>query len=221
LFTIKNRDECQKYLGGYMRALNRLFFKCLVAGAMFVSTALPAQAEIFGKNEVKSSDIKQFSKWNEVVARHQQSLDPKLVQIAQWEEKVTKFKQLPSTLAKMEAVNKYINDKIVYTPDIKVWGKSDYWASIAETFTKGEGDCDDYAIAKYFTLREMGFKDEDMRIVVLKDKAINEIHAVLSVNVDGQFYILDNQFKDVKADYAITSYEPIYSINEQNWWRHV
>lgn len=199
--------------------LNAAF--CGTISLCLFSASMPAQAEMFGKHEVVSGDTTQFTKWTEVLARHKQSVAAGGKEIAAWENEVRNLEKLNSDLAKIAAVNKFFNQTIKYKADKDVWGKSDYWATIDETMKKGEGDCDDYAIAKYLTLREMGFAERDMRVVVLKDKAVNEIHAVLSVRLDGKYYILDNQFSDLHTDYEITYYEPIYSINQSNWWKHV
>jgi len=195
---------------------------CAAISLSAVSYAGSAQAEIFGKEEVISTNISQFSKWNDVVARQETSIkDNSSMEIKAWEKDIALFKELSTTRQKIEAVNNYINARVEYRPDIEVWGKTDYWASVDETLTKGYGDCDDYAIAKYFTLKEVGFSEDDMRIVVLKDHSINQIHAVLSVNVNGAEYILDNQSPYLRTDHQLTYYEPIYSINETRWWRAV
>jgi predicted transglutaminase-like cysteine proteinase len=201
------------------------FKKALLVTVVGLSTLLyssDAQAEMFGKGEISSEDTSQFTKWNGVVERHEQTLkDLNNTEIKEWEQDIALFKDLSTTRQKIEAVNNYVNARIEYRPDIEIWGKSDYWASIAETLSKGYGDCDDYAIAKYFTLKEVGFSEDDMRIVVLKDHNIDQIHAVLSVNINGTIYILDNQSPYLRTDRQITYYEPIYSINEKSWWRAV
>jgi predicted transglutaminase-like cysteine proteinase len=180
-----------------------------------------ANAEMFGKQEIKSTNISQFKKWNSVIARQKMAERNNDEEISLWKNDLKPFKKLLTTRQKIEAVNNYINAKIEYKFDSEVWGKSDYWASVAETFGKGYGDCDDYAIAKYFTLKELGFSEDDMRIVVLKDHSIEQIHAVLSVKINGTHYILDNQSPYLRVDSQITFYDPIYSINQRGWWRHV
>ena len=82
------------------------------------------------------------------------------------------------------------------------------------------GDCEDYAIAKYFSLRWLGLKPEDMRILVLHDMNLRVAHAVLVVYHRGRALILDNQVRGVVEADAIRHYRPIYSINEQHWWLH-
>ena len=72
-----------------------------------------------------------------------------------------------SPLEQVKAVNVLIN-RWPYRTDMDVWGVMDYWETPVEFFQKS-GDCEDFAIAKYFALRDLGFPASQMRIVVLKD----------------------------------------------------
>lgn len=85
---------------------------------------------------------------------------------------------------------------------------------------RGAGDCEDYAISKYASLRALGVPEDRMRIVILQDTAKNIPHAILAVYADNGILILDNQIKTVKRDTEISNYRPIYSINRQGWWLH-
>ena len=107
-----------------------------------------------------------------------------------------------------------------YREDIANWGKPDYWAVPAQ-FLKKSGDCEDYAIAKYFTLKELGFPPEDMRIVVLRDTIRNLAHAVLVVYLDGEAYVLDNLSNVVQPHMRLRNYTPQYSVNENGRWTHI
>jgi predicted transglutaminase-like cysteine proteinase len=99
------------------------------------------------------------------------------------------------------------------------WRELDYWATPLE-FLARSGDCEDFAIAKYQVLRALGVPIDDMRIVIVNDRARRATHAVLAVYVDGRPLILDNLRNDVVAADLIGDYEPVYSINEQGWWLH-
>lgn len=191
----------------------------LFALVLLGTVANSANAQIFGKNEVESSDISDFKKWRAVLSRQEDSESENSESLNTWHAEIAEFKNL-SDEEKIEKVNGYINKKIKYKTDKQTSGKSDYWASPAETFSTGFGDCEDYAIAKYFSLKALGFRENDMRIVVLRDNKKGEIHAVLAVNEGGNNYILDNQSKYVKQDTEIAYYTPIYSINSRNWWRN-
>ncbi|MDE6734019.1 MAG: transglutaminase-like cysteine peptidase [Desulfovibrio sp.] len=107
-----------------------------------------------------------------------------------------------------------------YREDVVNWGKPDYWAVPAQ-FLKKSGDCEDYAIAKYFTLKELGIPPEDMRIVVLRDTIRNLAHAVLVVYLDGEAYVLDNLSNVVQPHSRLRNYVPQYSVNENGRWTHI
>ena len=193
--------------------------KILLASVMVLAYSQSANAGMFGHSEVSHDDITQFTKWESVLNKYNG-------EIAQQDAGLNKMVAGLQRMAhltpdqKIRAVNEYINNSIAYSPDSMAWGRSDYWAAPGETFAKGEGDCDDYAIAKFFALKMLGFKDNDMRIVILRDQRKNEIHAVLSLNYLGTNYILDNQSEFVVQDTQISYYQPIYSLSEKGYWTH-
>ena len=119
----------------------------------------------------------------------------------------------------LEQVNRYANTRD-YILDIDLYGVEDYWAVPREFLPIG-GDCEDFAIAKFFSLRWLGWPAEQLRIVVVQDTNLRIPHAVLAVEHAGTPLILDNQVEEVLADGAILHYTPVYSINEQAWWLHL
>lgn len=122
-------------------------------------------------------------------------------------------------MAQLKAVNKYFN-QWPYRLDIERYGVTDYWAA-PEEFLTLSGDCEDYSIAKYFALKQLGFNSRHMRIVVVKDRIRNVGHAVLAVYLDGTAYILDNLSNLVLPHTKYSHYIPQYSVNETNRWAHV
>jgi predicted transglutaminase-like cysteine proteinase len=121
-------------------------------------------------------------------------------------------------MAQLRAVNDYLN-RVPYVSDLANYGRSDRWATPAEFLLRG-GDCEDYAIAKYVSLRRLGFADDSLRIVVVNDEARGIPHAVLSVRLDGASWILDNVTAAILADRDQPSYRPIYSLNMAGRWLH-
>jgi len=122
--------------------------------------------------------------------------------------------------ARLAAINQFFNRRIVFAEDEAVWGVADYWASPLELLDKGRGDCEDFAIAKYISLRELGFSQSDMRILVLNDLNLRIPHAILIVYLNGRAFVLDNQIAQVVPTDVIRHYQPIFSINEEAWWLH-
>jgi predicted transglutaminase-like cysteine proteinase len=121
-------------------------------------------------------------------------------------------------LAQLNAVNLWANAK-PYVEDWVNWHVADYWETPGEFIARG-GDCEDFAIVKYFSLVRLGFSPDDLRIVVVNDTNLNVFHAVLAARVDGGVWLLDNQLQQtVPMDIAV-QYIPVYSLNERGWWMH-
>ncbi|NNF98688.1 MAG: hypothetical protein HKM93_04865 [Desulfobacteraceae bacterium] len=119
----------------------------------------------------------------------------------------------------IKSVNRFFN-QWPYRLDIELFGVADYWATPAE-FMKMSGDCEDYSIAKYYALKDLGFDIQYLRIVVIKDSIRNIGHAVLAVYMDDTAYILDNLSDLVLEHSKYKHYIPQYSVNEKNRWAHV
>lgn len=119
---------------------------------------------------------------------------------------------------KISRVNAFHN-RARYILDIVNWRIDDYWATPLQFFDR-DGDCEDYAIAKFMSLRALGFSNDQLRIVVLRDLNLKLAHAVLVVKLDGVNYVLDNQIATPVRAELIHHYQPIYSVNETHWWLH-
>ena len=185
--------------------------------------------DLFGKREIRSTRLTAFAKWRDMLDRHVadtvahvRSGDcipaaPIQCGFGEWERLIDDAAAVP--LADMlESVNSHMN-RAPYITDPINWGMPDYWATIRQFFIK-DGDCEDYAIAKYFTLKRLGIDASSMRIVVLQDENLGVPHAVLTVADGGDIWVLDNQIDRVVSHRVIRHYRPIYSINETAWWLH-
>ncbi len=196
----------------------------LPAGAKTTAGAFPG---IFNTRTTQSSNIAMFPKWNGALSRYfseRQLADAPCTSslfnqchLKEWKEFLTSLKGR-SKLSQVRAVNAYMNRQRYFT-DPRNYGVKDYWATPGQFF-KRNGDCEDYAIAKFISLRALGFSNSEMRIVVLQDMNLRVGHAILVVNLDGQALVLDNQVQGVVRAETIRHYRPIYSINERSWWLH-
>ncbi len=122
-------------------------------------------------------------------------------------------------MAQLRAVNQFVNHWQSRT-DQDNHEKGDYWASPL-TFLKQSGDCEDYAIIKYVSLRQLGFETEQLRLVVVRDVLRDIAHAVLAVHVDEDVFILDNLFQAVLPQHMVSQYLPYYSVNEEARFSHL
>ncbi|MES9905219.1 MAG: transglutaminase-like cysteine peptidase [Sedimenticola sp.] len=122
-------------------------------------------------------------------------------------------------LAKLELVNDFFN-LLTYRSDLNIWGQKDYWATPVEALGKGKADCEDYSIAKYFTLRELGVPDEKMRIMYVKALELNEAHMVLTYYSDPGAVplVLDNLKRRILSANKRADLAPVYSFNGEGLW---
>ncbi len=137
-----------------------------------------------------------------------------------WDKMLEKAKG-KKTVKQLKSVNDFFN-KIKYMPDKKVWKKKDYWASPFEFLGVGAGDCEDYAIAKYFALRALGVPDKKLKItyVKLKQNGKSVAHMVLNYyhKPTSTPIILDNANKSLKLATKRKDLKPIYSFNASGLW---
>ena len=139
--------------------------------------------------------------------------------LAAWRSNLHDWKNSDKAL-QLELVNSWVNSTIHYTDDEVAFGQADYWASPAESL-KGRGDCEDYAIAKYASLKALGFSEDRLRIVIVNDTRKNLGHAILSVSMDDGIYILDNQNRLPVLHQKISYYQPLYSMNAGGHWLNI
>ncbi len=138
-----------------------------------------------------------------------------------WREILTnpKYKKL-SEEEKLRVVNDFMN-LTQFISDLKHWGKEDYWATPVEFLSTDGGDCEDYSIAKYFTLRALGVPDEKLRITYVKETVIyNEAHMVLAYfpTPDAEPLVLDNINPTLLPASRRTDLVPVYSFNGSGLW---
>jgi len=128
------------------------------------------------------------------------------------------------TLNQLKDVNDFFN-KIKYKVDLQHWGKNDYWAAPFEFIGTGAGDCEDYAIAKYYSLRKLGIPEEKLRITYVKllqrGTKYEQAHMVLTYyhNPGSTPVVLDNVNKKLKLATKRTDLKPVYSFNAQGLWQ--
>ena len=212
------------------RTLRSVVHAILLAAGLTAGTgAAPRAMVLWGSSEFQLPGPEVFPKFVEMVRRYSgqyQSMTSACtttqrtafcVYIASWAELIGDAERAQG-MDQLEMVNTYFND-FAYVTDMRNWNVVDYWATPLQ-FYDVDGDCEDYAISKYYTLRGLGYGPSQMRIVVVMDENLGIHHAVLAIDGGGDVYILDNQISGVITASRIAHYTPIMSINEQGAWRH-
>lgn len=190
-----------------------------------LTLSLNAEAGLFGSQELPQRSLNELPDWLTYMERHLREDPPEkicresgLCNLKPWYNFLDSLRGL-SKRQQIEKVNQYAN-KQPYILDIDNYGQADYWAVVRE-FLSRSGDCEDYSLTKFFSLRLLGFTNDELRIVVLQDTNLRIGHAVLAVNYGGDQLILDNQSRQVISHHNIKHYVPLYTVNEQRWWLHM
>jgi predicted transglutaminase-like cysteine proteinase len=141
-----------------------------------------------------------------------------LDRLLSWEELIRRDKNT-TDLEKLEKVNRFFN-KMAFVNDIDLWGVKDYWATPIEFICKNAGDCEDFAIAKYFTLKAMGVAEEKLNITYVKALQYNMHHVVLTYysKPGAEPLILDNLIDTIDIASKRTDLMPIFTFNGTGLW---
>jgi len=139
--------------------------------------------------------------------------------IDDWQRLLSTQKQI-GELEQLNVVNRFFNSKVRYVEDQDLWRQVDYWETPIEALWKGAGDCEDYAIAKYFSLRHLGVSSDKLRITYVKALRQNRAHMVLTYypTPDAIPLVLDSLVDTIKPANQRTDLLPVYSFNAEGMW---
>lgn len=117
----------------------------------------------------------------------------------------------------LQTTNRFFNRQLRFVDDSQNWRQNDYWASPIEALVKGAGDCEDYAIAKYFTLRRLGMPSEKLRITYVKALRYNQAHMVLTYYASPGAIplVLDNLIGEIRPASQRKDLLPVYAFNAE------
>jgi predicted transglutaminase-like cysteine proteinase len=122
--------------------------------------------------------------------------------------------------ARLGEINRAINLAIRPMSDLAQYGVIDLWSSPLATLTRGAGDCEDYAIAKFVALQLAGISPDDLRIVIMHDTIRGEDHAVAAARLDGRWLTLDNRRMVMVEDAQVRNYQPTFVIDRDGVKRY-
>lgn len=127
---------------------------------------------------------------------------------------------------KLQRANDFFNRRIYFDDDIRTWGQNDYWATPIEFIGKGSGDCEDFAIAKYYSLIELGIPITKLRLVYVRatqntlNGPVQQGHMVLAYysRPSADPLILDNLVMDIRPASMRSDLSPVFSFNSAGIW---
>lgn len=152
--------------------------------------------------------------------------DNNMKEISDWDQRrIAAWRQLmlgndgKSESSKVNQVNSFLN-QIQYAEDYQQWGQKDYWATPSEFVKANAGDCEDFAIAKYFTLLAMGIPESRLRIAYVHSLKLKQAHMVLYYYPEGEqgALVLDNLHEKVVPASSRKDLIPVYAFNKQGLW---
>lgn len=131
-----------------------------------------------------------------------------------------------SEMEQVQMVSQFIHQHVRYRLDMNLYGMEDYWASPLETLGHGMGDCEDYAIAKYVSLRMLGISDANLRMIYVRARiggsrsTITEAHMVLGYypQPNAEPMILDSLVRDIQPARDRPDLQPVFSFNAAGLW---
>lgn len=145
--------------------------------------------------------------------------DEALQRLAAWEYLLQSLTD-ESELEQLRAVNHFFNMRLRFRDDQELWLVKDYWATPVESLFKGAADCEDFAIAKYFSLRQLGVPSEKLRITYVKATQLNQAHMVLTFYEEptSMPLVLDNLIDAILPASQRTDLVPVYAFNAEGLW---
>lgn len=204
-----------------------LLFVSFNAFGLNTPALMTSKNSLFGYRESVRTNMTLFPQWLSVLERHMREMAPaglcntrvfNRCHMREWLEFLNTIRYLPAN-EQIHKVNLFANEK-EYILDVENYGIEDYWATPKE-FLHNNGDCEDFAIIKMLSLKQLGFDVNQMRVVVVQDINQRIAHAVMSIVRYDDILILDNQIDEIISHRDIFHYVPVYSVNERNWWMHL
>jgi len=191
---------------GHPTTYSSLLFCILLAGMMYLACTSPCRGEEYTISRQSLGLIRQ------------EYGERALQRIRLWQDMIQSSSDLDD-LQKLEKTNAFFN-KVKFVSDLDHWGKEDYWATPVQMLASNGGDCEDFSIAKYFTLREMGIPADRMRLTYVKALDLNQAHMVLTYYSapDSDPLVLDNLVTDIRTSSSRTDLLPVYSFNGNGLW---
>jgi predicted transglutaminase-like cysteine proteinase len=179
---------------------------------------------LFGSGETQVGDPRRYVPKSSVLDRAFAGPEQPLMQAAaggsalRWERLIVELSPRAPE-AQIHAVDRFAN-AIAWVEDAELYGEADHWATPAEFLRAEGGDCEDFAIAKYFLLRLLGMPAADLRVTVLTGRDRSEVHAVLLARLNGEWLVLDNRLEEPRPLRGYEGWILQYGVSEAGGFRY-
>ncbi len=162
-----------------------------------------------------------WANWNftqilQIAEKRYGPLGPSQGRIEAWSQMLKSELNQPER-EQLDAVNRFFNQQLNFQDDTRIWRQTDYWATPEESLIKGAADCEDYALAKYFSLRQLGIPSEKLRITYVKALSQNQAHMVLTFysSPTAEPLVLDNLIGEIRPASQRKDLLPVYAFNAE------
>jgi len=134
-------------------------------------------------------------------------------------EKLIQNDESGSDLEKLEKVNTFFN-RMQFVSDADHWNQQDYWATPVEFLASNGGDCEDFSLAKYFTLKKLGVDENKLNLTYVKSLTLKQAHMVVTYyeTPAAEPLVLDNLIPEIEPASKRTDLLPVYSFNGVGLW---
>lgn len=135
-----------------------------------------------------------------------------------WQQLIIELRSQPVAI-QLVRVNDFFN-RLAFMNDRDLWGQEDYWATPTQLLVSNGGDCEDFSIAKYFTLREIGIPEDQLRLVYVKALELDQAHMILTYTTESgsETLVLDNLNASILPVSKRDDLLPVYSFNGEGLW---
>lgn len=182
-----------------------LLLACVLLGAPLWNLARSATWQQWDFSRIYPALEKRYGTFKDALPR-----------IEAWQELLQRNGELPEQ-EQLTEVNRFFNRQLQFSDDTWIWEQDDYWATPVESLIRGAGDCEDYALAKYFTLRRLGVPSEKLRITYVKALRLNQAHMVLTyyATPGADPLVLDNIDGVIRPASQRKDLLPVYAFNAE------
>lgn len=190
-----------------------------VIGALLVTHSVSSSQH----HEVQACWVADFNVANRFV--RQSYGEQRSVPTNQWQSMIQVLKNEPE-LTQIRTVNDFFHRNLTYQTDMRLHQVEDFWTTPLETIGQGAGDCEDYAIAKYITLRLAGMDADKLRLIYVRARIggphsnISQAHMVLGYfpTPSSEPLILDSLIRTIQPASEREDLTPVFSFNSDGLW---
>ncbi|WP_261842058.1 transglutaminase-like cysteine peptidase [Aliamphritea ceti] len=191
-----------------------MILKKRITGLILILLSISTPKYVIAQVSIKKLQSVNEQKYGEIAAET----------ITNWQALLESSTDL-STEEKLFKINNFFNKRVRFESDRQIWQQTDYWATPLETLAKARGDCEDFSIAKYFSLILLGIPEEQLQLTYVNatrsfpGRKVNQTHMVVTYfPEDSGSLVLDNLVSEIRPSSERSDLKTIFSFNDDGFW---